>query len=427
MKARSAIALLPLMLPVTDVGAQSPPRLAENLLWVFPEDYPRDDVVAAQNGPTRVLAAVSATGAISDCRRGASNGSPTLDRLACTILARHDPMIPARDENGRDIPSTYVGDIRWGMPIGADAEEPDDGPRSLTLYVDGQGKPVECGINKVRSGIQLPMDNCAQLVGLLPHVLQASPTPKPYTLVVQKGVAKGTLPDLFPGDDLLYETQTRYAVDATGHASDCRTTTTGSLKDVVAMPTSPCDISGGRKVANGATASSAIAFARVMTTPVLQLPLRRYLDDITLVSDPGNVASTCTGTVGREEESLNRLCGYLKVTVDRLRVRTANKGWIEAHFRAAAKYGTEVPAPLPVPAGETLDGQSFRTFRIDEHGGASDCTDTIAGFSAGNGVHACQEIRRFDSSTASSAGNPLWMIEEVQYTFRLLSSPGEAR
>src|SRR5207248_10055800 len=89
-----------------DLDKSSPAR--GSLSGVFAvDDYPADALDLNQQGSVGVLLRVDSKGAVSDCVITASSGSPALDAQTCRVAGLRAKFIPAREQSGAPVASTY--------------------------------------------------------------------------------------------------------------------------------------------------------------------------------------------------------------------------------------------------------------------------------------------------------------------------------
>jgi TonB family protein len=84
--------------------------------WVTNNDYPKADFAQNNEGTTTFLLPVGADGKVSDCRIVESSGFPSLDRRTCELMLARAAFRPAKDGNGRAVPSFYINGVYWKVP-----------------------------------------------------------------------------------------------------------------------------------------------------------------------------------------------------------------------------------------------------------------------------------------------------------------------
>lgn len=90
-------------------------------------DYPRQLSDAGISGTVGVRYRVGSDGRVSDCRITHSSGSGALDSLTCGLIERRFRFHPARDGDGRPVPSLIVENHSWIIPAAApEGESPRD-------------------------------------------------------------------------------------------------------------------------------------------------------------------------------------------------------------------------------------------------------------------------------------------------------------
>ncbi|WP_420142474.1 energy transducer TonB [Sphingomonas sp.] len=95
------------------MGRDRPPRWRGGRLK--DSDYPRQAGEAGIGGTVSVRYRVNIDGRVSDCRVTASSGNVALDETTCRLIERRFRFDPARDEDGRPVPSTIVENHSWLM------------------------------------------------------------------------------------------------------------------------------------------------------------------------------------------------------------------------------------------------------------------------------------------------------------------------
>lgn len=92
-------------------GRGLPPRRIRGSL--ADADYPRAAWEAGIGGTVSVRYRVGVNGRASDCIVTRSSGSPALDETTCRLIEKRFRFDPARDENGRPVPSTIIENHTW--------------------------------------------------------------------------------------------------------------------------------------------------------------------------------------------------------------------------------------------------------------------------------------------------------------------------
>jgi periplasmic protein TonB len=103
------------------IGRDRPPRWRGGRLK--DSDYPRQAGEAGIGGTVSVRYRVNLDGRVSDCRVTASSGNAALDETTCRLIERRFRFDPARDEDGRPVPSTIVENHSWLMRDAPDPRE----------------------------------------------------------------------------------------------------------------------------------------------------------------------------------------------------------------------------------------------------------------------------------------------------------------
>lgn len=72
------------------------------------DDYPASAQANGEEGTAQAQLTVDESGRVSGCTIVRSSGHRSLDEATCAILTRRARFTPARDADGRAVPSTYV-------------------------------------------------------------------------------------------------------------------------------------------------------------------------------------------------------------------------------------------------------------------------------------------------------------------------------
>lgn len=92
-------------------GAQFPPRKRKGRLsYDDVPDYMREQGIG---GTVGVIYHIAADGRVTDCDVRRSSGIPELDAVTCREIIRRFRFDPARDRNGRKVPSNIVENHTW--------------------------------------------------------------------------------------------------------------------------------------------------------------------------------------------------------------------------------------------------------------------------------------------------------------------------
>jgi TonB family protein len=84
--------------------------------WATNDDYPSNAKRARSEGIATFLLSVSAEGKTVDCRIVGSSGFRILDDRMCHLMRSRAVFHPARDKEGKAVPSFYVNRVRWQIP-----------------------------------------------------------------------------------------------------------------------------------------------------------------------------------------------------------------------------------------------------------------------------------------------------------------------
>jgi protein TonB len=118
----------PIVAPMSPVYEQpvQPPAVASRAAgvrvkgdkgsWISNDDYPSSALRAGEQGVVGISMSVDAEGRVTSCSVTSSSGSSALDQATCRLYPRKARFVPARDDAGRAIASTYVDRVRWQLP-----------------------------------------------------------------------------------------------------------------------------------------------------------------------------------------------------------------------------------------------------------------------------------------------------------------------
>ena len=84
--------------------------------WATTDDYPRADFVRKNEGMTIFLLTIGADGITAGCRIVGSSGFASLDERTCELMLSRSAFHPAKDAEGRAVPSFYMNKVRWQVP-----------------------------------------------------------------------------------------------------------------------------------------------------------------------------------------------------------------------------------------------------------------------------------------------------------------------
>jgi TonB family protein len=85
--------------------------------WIGTDDYPPSAIRRQEEGTVAVSWTIGIDGRISNCHVTKSSGSPTLDAAGCAALVKRARYYPARDAQGRAVPTTKSRRISWRLPL----------------------------------------------------------------------------------------------------------------------------------------------------------------------------------------------------------------------------------------------------------------------------------------------------------------------
>ncbi len=84
--------------------------------WLGGEDYPQLESRAEPIGPAVVLIAIGADGRVAECRVVEASGVPYFDEASCQAIRRKGRYRPARDSEGKAVPSWVTRMLVWYPP-----------------------------------------------------------------------------------------------------------------------------------------------------------------------------------------------------------------------------------------------------------------------------------------------------------------------
>ncbi len=84
--------------------------------WVTAYDYPTEALRKDLEGTTRFMLLVDREGRTENCVILQSSGHQSLDDQACKLLEKRARFIPALDEKGERVTSTWISAVRWQVP-----------------------------------------------------------------------------------------------------------------------------------------------------------------------------------------------------------------------------------------------------------------------------------------------------------------------
>lgn len=114
--------------------------------WFSAKDYPRDATIARQQGTTAFELQVDPTGLPSDCRITSSSGSKSLDDQTCTIMMSRARFKPARNANGKAVPTVFRHSMQWKLP-GRYQENTADRSFDARSVIAPTGEVVSCKLS----------------------------------------------------------------------------------------------------------------------------------------------------------------------------------------------------------------------------------------------------------------------------------------
>ena len=105
--------------PQADAGTSAPgaARARANLAsYLSADDYPAAAMRANEQGRVSFTLDVDANGRVTACAITSSSGSASLDSATCRIMRSRARYTPARDANGKAIPSQDRAAVTWVLP-----------------------------------------------------------------------------------------------------------------------------------------------------------------------------------------------------------------------------------------------------------------------------------------------------------------------
>lgn len=107
------------MLAAAAIGAslsdQTPLQQSANASYLA-KNYPAESLQRGEQGRVGFQLSFEADGSLSGCAVTQSSGYRTLDEGTCEMLAKSAKIEPARDAEGRRVPSIRAGYIDWKLP-----------------------------------------------------------------------------------------------------------------------------------------------------------------------------------------------------------------------------------------------------------------------------------------------------------------------
>ena len=96
--------------PVSAVPSNSPAR------WVTTRDYPSRDLREGNEGVSRFVLSINASGKVTGCRISGSSGHDALDARTCDKVQQRAQFKPAKDATGAAVAGSYSGSVQWSIP-----------------------------------------------------------------------------------------------------------------------------------------------------------------------------------------------------------------------------------------------------------------------------------------------------------------------
>lgn len=216
--------------------------------WFTDADYPAEAKRAGQQGRVSVRVSIDEAGAVRGCEVTGSSGSAVLDAKTCELIAARGKFVPARDERGKPVASTYSISTRWALRD--DVPSKLEGPWRVaaTLQIDPAGKLASC--KDERSGT---------VSGAPALCLQAKEMPAEFGLFARGG-ATAALVEIVteysmsfdgvpapamvsdaPGRDTLKMAKIHFTVDTAGNVQNCQVIAQSGpgMDDLCAKPAGP--------------------------------------------------------------------------------------------------------------------------------------------------------------------------------------------
>lgn len=86
------------------------------MTWVTPEDYPMANLLRNNQAQVDFRLMIDAEGNPTDCLVQSSIGDTQFSNTTCTALKKRARFFAARDKNGANVASYYVGSVNWVIP-----------------------------------------------------------------------------------------------------------------------------------------------------------------------------------------------------------------------------------------------------------------------------------------------------------------------
>jgi TonB family protein len=217
-----AFSLFALAVVSADSAPKKPEPTGSLQGLISSDDYPAEALARNEEGSVWFILQVNESGGIADCVIEQSSGSPSLDAQTCRLMWLRAKFKPARDKNGKPIPSQTEAKVTWRIEGAPDPSEAWEKHGIINVV---QGKPKTCRVEvrgaldeKSRDVVPCPAD-----IPAIPKQLLAMPNAS-GTYVVEQQFTLGAEPKTaMTGQDRLVGRQVaRLEIDAAGSLSSCQ-------------------------------------------------------------------------------------------------------------------------------------------------------------------------------------------------------------
>jgi TonB family protein len=126
-----------------EATAMPAPVAIDPVGWFSPSDYPAAAMRRGSEGKVMYRVEVGPDGRATACEIAAGTADEDLNKVTCDLVLARARFQPARDAEGRPLPSQYKGGVSWKIPHG------DNGPvafRRATIEIAADGTPSACRV-----------------------------------------------------------------------------------------------------------------------------------------------------------------------------------------------------------------------------------------------------------------------------------------
>jgi TonB family protein len=126
-------------------GVSGPVPVGDPASWVTPDDYPADALHANLNGVVDFAAQVDPQGHVTACNVTASSKVPSLDLVTCDLIKAHASFTPARNNKGQPVAGVWKSRVKWLIPQSNSFQN--------VVNMGGYGQPLDAPAVMVQSYI----------------------------------------------------------------------------------------------------------------------------------------------------------------------------------------------------------------------------------------------------------------------------------